>query len=95
MPQQAQGFTVLSSQFELVDLSAMKDQITERMKKSRRWGYDVSQAQYDIQKVAPPSRMVPLRNLPIHGNGNAHYNTEGQLELGRLFAEAYLDMTGG
>lgn len=77
------------------DLSAIKDQITERMDKSRRWGYDVSQAQYDIQKVAPPSRMVPLRNLPIHGNGNGHYNTAGQLELGRLFAEAYLDMTGG
>ncbi len=54
----------------------------------------VLQAQWDIQKAAPPCKMVPLRDLERHP-ADVHYNTNGQLELGRLFAEGYLALTGG
>lgn len=54
----------------------------------------VLQAQFDIQKVAPPCKMVPLRNLERHP-GDVHYNTNGQLELGGLFAKGYLALKGG
>lgn len=77
------------------DLTSVKNKIKSQATPDRPYDYEVLQAQYDIQKVAPPARMVPLHDLPIHGNGNLHYNTEGQLELGKLLAEAYLDMTGG
>jgi hypothetical protein len=35
--------------------------------------------------------MVPLRDVERHPK-NVHYNTAGQLKLGRLFAEAYLEL---
>ncbi|MHC4630028.1 MAG: sialate O-acetylesterase [Planctomycetota bacterium] len=53
----------------------------------------VLKAQSDIQKAAPPCKMVPLRNLERHPQ-NVHYNTNGQLDLGKLFAEGYLALTG-
>jgi hypothetical protein len=63
-------------------------------KKYRRPGAAyVLKAQSDIQKAAPPCKMVPLRNLERHPQ-DVHYNTNGQLELGKLFAEGYLALTG-
>jgi hypothetical protein len=53
----------------------------------------VLKAQSDIQKAAPPCKMIPLLNLERHPK-NVHYNTNGQLKLGRLFAEGYLVLTG-
>jgi len=39
------------------------------------------------------SWMVILRNIEKHSK-NVHYNTAGQLVVGRLFAEAFLSQTG-
>ncbi len=53
----------------------------------------VLKAQFDAQKAMPPAKMVPLRNLEKHPK-NVHYNTAGQLKLGRLFAAGYLELIG-
>ena len=69
------------------DLSTVRDTF-----KPRRSGtFDVLQAHYEIQKVASPAKMVPLRDLELGPDG-VHYNTNGQLELGRLLAEGYLEL---
>ena len=52
----------------------------------------VLKAQFDAQTALAPAKMVPLRNVERHPQ-NVHYNTPGQLQLGRLFAEAYLELT--
>ena len=49
----------------------------------------VLKAQWDAQKEIPHARTVILRDIPAHPN-NVHYNTEGQLEVGKLFAQAFL-----
>ena len=41
----------------------------------------------------PPAKMIPLRNLETHPH-NVHYNTAGQLKLGELFAQGYVELTG-
>ncbi len=51
----------------------------------------VLQAQYEAQKELAPAKMVPLRDLETHPR-NVHFNTAGQLELGKLFAKAYLEL---
>jgi len=51
----------------------------------------VLQAQYEAQKELAPAKMVALRNLETHPR-NVHFNTAGQLELGKLFAKAYLEL---
>ena len=53
-------------------------------------GY-VLQAQFDAQEELAPAKMLPLRGLERHPK-NVHYNTKGQLELGKLFAEGYLEL---
>ena len=53
----------------------------------------VLKAQFDAQKEIANSKMVILRDIEKHPR-NVHYNTAGQLEVGRLFAEAYLDRFG-
>ena len=50
----------------------------------------VLKAQFDAQKAIPNSKMVILRDIEKHPR-NVHYNTAGQLEVGKLFAEAYLE----
>ena len=50
----------------------------------------VLKAQFDAQKEIPKSKMVILRDIEKHPR-NVHYNTAGQLMVGKLFAEAYLD----
>jgi hypothetical protein len=44
-----------------------------------------------IVKEVPNTRCIPVADLPC--NGAVHYNTEGQIKLGRRFAEAWLQMT--
>ena len=53
----------------------------------------VLKAQFDAQKELAPAKMIPLRELERHPE-NVHYNTNGQLELGRLFAEGFLELAG-
>ncbi len=50
----------------------------------------VLKAQWDAQKDIPHTRTVILRDIEVHPK-NVHYNTEGQLKVGKLFAEAFLD----
>ena len=53
----------------------------------------VLKAQFDAQKELAPAKMIPLRELERHPE-NVHYNTNGQLELGRLLAEGFLELAG-
>ena len=53
----------------------------------------VLKAQFDAQKEIPHSKMVILRNIEKHPK-NVHFNMEGQLKVGKLFAEAFLEYTG-
>jgi hypothetical protein len=50
----------------------------------------VLKAQFDAQKAIPNAKMVILRDIEKHPR-NVHYNTAGQLVVGKLFAKAYLD----
>jgi len=58
----------------------------------RAGGPYVLKAQFDAQKAIPPAKMVPLRDVERHPE-NVHYNTAGQLKLGNLLAEGYLELT--
>lgn len=49
----------------------------------------VLKAQWDAQQEIPHFRTVILRDIETHPM-NVHYNTTGQLEVGRLFAESFL-----
>jgi Ca2+-binding EF-hand superfamily protein len=49
----------------------------------------VLKAQWDAQKQIPHARTVILRDIEVHPK-NVHYNTEGQLKVGKLFAQAFL-----
>ncbi|MDE0767596.1 MAG: hypothetical protein OSB19_04335 [Opitutaceae bacterium] len=53
----------------------------------------VVKAQWEAQRVLSPAKAIPLRSLPKH-QANIHYNTEGILKLGELFAAGYLELTG-
>ena len=50
----------------------------------------VLKAQWDMQKVIPDARTVILRDIETHPM-NVHYNTVGQLKVGKLFAQAFLN----
>jgi hypothetical protein len=67
------------------------DPTTAKLPAGRAGAAYVLKAQFDAQAALAPARMVPLRDLERHPE-NVHYNTGGQLALGRLFAEAYLDL---
>jgi hypothetical protein len=51
----------------------------------------VRKAQREAQVQIPSTRLVLTDDLPKLGD-EVHYNTDGQLELGRRFARAYLDL---
>jgi hypothetical protein len=51
----------------------------------------VWQAQEAVNQTVPWTRCISTDDL-IKAGGELHYATEGQLTLGRRFAEAYLDM---
>jgi D-amino peptidase len=53
----------------------------------------VLKAQFDAQKAIPNSKMVILRDIEKHPR-NVHYNTAGQLVVGKLFADAFLEHVG-
>jgi hypothetical protein len=59
--------------------------------KGRAGALWVLKAQWDAQTEIPNAKMVILRDLERHGK-NPHFNTAGQLTLGKLFAEAYLEL---
>jgi hypothetical protein len=49
----------------------------------------VLKAQFDAQRAIPHSKMVILRGIEKHPR-NVHYNTAGQMTVGRLYAGAFL-----
>lgn len=51
----------------------------------------VLKAQWDAQKEITHARMVVLRDIETHPM-NIHYNTSGQVDVGRMFAKAFLDL---
>ncbi len=57
----------------------------------RLGGAYVLKAQWDAQTALAPAKTVVLRGLERHPQ-NVHYNTNGQLDLGRLLAEGYLEL---
>lgn len=70
----------------------LSDMVPTEIKSKRPGAMWVFKAQWDAQQAITNAKMVILRDLERHPQ-NVHYNTAGQLELGRLFAEAYLDMS--
>ena len=44
-----------------------------------------------VVREVPNTRCIPIDDLPR--NGGVHYNTQGQIMLGKRFAEVYLDVT--
>lgn len=50
----------------------------------------VLKAQWDIQQALPHAKTVVLRDIETHPK-NVHYNTAGQMKVGRLFADAFLE----
>jgi hypothetical protein len=73
------------------DLSDFEPQVMEGRYPAAQW---VLKAQFDAQKAIPNSKMVILRDIERHPQ-NVHYNTAGQLRVGKLFAEAFLECASG
>jgi hypothetical protein len=68
------------------DLSDLVPKLMDGRYPAAQW---VLKAQFDAQKAIPNSKMVILRDIEKHP-ANVHYNTAGQLVVGKLFAEAFL-----
>jgi hypothetical protein len=69
------------------DLSKLEPQLITGTYPAAQW---VLKAQFDAQREIPHSRLVILRDIQTHPR-NVHYNTDGQLATGRLFAETFLE----
>ena len=69
------------------DLSKLVPTLMEGRYRAIQW---VLKAQFDAQREIPHSKMVILRDIETHPE-NVHFNTAGQLGVGRLFAEAFLE----
>ena len=67
----------------------LSDLVPERMEGRYPAAQWVVKAQFDAQKAIPHAKMVILRNVEKHPQ-NVHFNTAGQMVVGKLFAEAYL-----
>jgi hypothetical protein len=65
-------------------------ELVPREMKGRVGAQWVVKAQWDAQKEIPDSKMVIVRNLETYPK-NVHFNTAGQMALGKLFAKAYLE----
>ena len=50
----------------------------------------VLKAQWEAHKEIPHTRTVILRDIETYPK-NVHYNTNGQLKVGKLFAAAFLE----
>ena len=72
------------------DLSDLVPKLREGRYPAAEW---VLKAQFDAEKKIPHSKMVILRNVEKHP-ANVHYNTAGQLKVGKMFAEAFLKSVG-
>ena len=70
---------------DLTDFEEPKD-----LPPGRPGAWLVLKAQFDAQKAIPNSKMVILRDIEKHPE-NVHYNTAGQLAVGKLFAKAFLE----
>ena len=73
------------------DLSDVVPTVVEGRHPGAMW---VLKAQWDAQQAIPNAKMVILRDLEKHPK-DQHSNTAGNLQLGRIFAKAYLDMPKG
>jgi len=71
------------------DLSALVPKVRIGRYPAAEW---VLKAQFNAQKAIPGSKMVILRGIEKHP-ANVHYDTAGQLKVGKLFAEAFLGLT--
>ena len=71
------------------DLSDVVPTVVAGKRPGAMW---VLRAQWDAQQAIPNSKMVILRDLEKHPK-DQHTNTAGLLELGRIFAKAYLNMS--
>ena len=69
------------------DLSTVQPRLREGRYVAAEW---VLKDQFEAQKEIPHAKTVIARDLAKHPK-NVHYNTEGQLTLGKLFAKAYLE----
>jgi len=72
------------------DLSGLVPKVRAGRYVAAEW---VLKAQFDAQKEISNSKMVFLRDIEKHPK-NVHYNTAGQLKVGKLFAEAFLERVG-
>jgi hypothetical protein len=68
------------------DLSDLVPELMEGRFPAAQW---VVKAQFDAQKAIPHSKMMIVRNIEKHPK-NVHFNTAGQMVVGKLFAEAFL-----
>jgi hypothetical protein len=57
----------------------------------RPGAFYVIKAQQEAEDYLKPANAVPLRNLERHP-ADVHYNTKGQMDLGKLFAKGYLEL---
>ena len=69
------------------DLSDLEPEVVSGRYIAAQW---VLKAQFDAQREIPNSTMVILRDIERYP-ANVHYNTAGQLVVGKLFAEAFLE----
>jgi len=72
------------------DLSKIKNDLAKI--RGRPFAWFVLQGHFLAAKELPPARMVALRDIERHPQ-NVHFNTKGLLDVGRLFAEAFLEMS--
>jgi hypothetical protein len=56
----------------------------------RRWGDIILNGMKKITQEVPNTALIPVNDLPKHEG--IHYNTEGQMKLGKRFADAYLEI---
>ena len=69
------------------DLSDLVPAVMDGRYPAAQW---VLKAQFDAQVTIPNSKMIILRGIETHP-ANVHYNTTGQLAVGRMFAQAFLE----
>ena len=68
------------------DLSDLEPEIMDGRYPAAQW---VLKARFDVQKAIPNSKMVVLQDVGEHP-ANIHYNTAGQLVVGKLFSKVFL-----
>ncbi|MBM83044.1 MAG: hypothetical protein CMJ78_20990 [Planctomycetaceae bacterium] len=74
------------------DPADLSDLVPKRVKGRYAGAEFVLKAQWDMQSDIKNTRTVILRSIETHPK-NVHFNTAGQLEVGKLFAKEFLEMT--